>query len=150
MTSTLAPCDSLALAPAKEAIAESARSDVLFVLSSLAVGGSERKITRMANRLKEDGLAVSLACLNGPYTLEQTVRRDVPLHKLERRGKFSLRAVWRLRRMIQRERPATVVAVNLYQSLYVACATFLMRRRPRIVALVNPSTYLPPWLLKRL
>jgi glycosyltransferase involved in cell wall biosynthesis len=149
MTSTLAPCDSLALAPAKEAIAESARSDVLFVLSSLAVGGSERKITRMANRLKEDGLAVSLACLNGPYTLEQTVRRDVPLHKLERRGKFSLRAVWRLRRMIQRERPATVVAVNLYQALYVACAT-LMSRRPRTVALVNTSTFRGRRLLKRL
>jgi glycosyltransferase involved in cell wall biosynthesis len=150
MTSTLAPCDSLALAPAKEAIAESARSDVLFVLSSLAVGGSERKITRMANRLKEDGLAVSLACLNGPYTLEQTVRRDVTLHKLERRGKFSLRAVWRLRRMIQRERPATVVAVNLYQALYVACATFLVSRRPRTVALVNTSTFRGRRLLKRL
>jgi glycosyltransferase involved in cell wall biosynthesis len=130
-------------------VGETASSDVLFVLSSLAVGGSERKIARMANRLKEDGLAVSLACLNGPYTLEQTVRRDVPLHKLERRGKFSLRAVWRLRRMIQRERPATVVAVNLYQSLYVACATFLLPRRPRIVALVNTSTFRRHRLLKR-
>ena len=33
--------------------------DVLFVLSSLAVGGSERKIARMANRLKEDGVGYS-------------------------------------------------------------------------------------------
>jgi glycosyltransferase involved in cell wall biosynthesis len=126
------------------------RSDVLFVLSSLAVGGSERKIARLANRLKEDGLAVSLASLNGPYTLESTLRCDVPLHKLERRGKFSLRVVWRLRRMIRAERPSTVVAVNLYQALYVACATFLMPRRPRIVALVNTSTFRSRRLLKRL
>jgi glycosyltransferase involved in cell wall biosynthesis len=159
MTTSLAPCDSaLTLAPAEESAKESAKelaidaakSDVLFVLSSLSVGGSERKITRMANRLKDDGLAVSLACLNGPYTLEQTVRRDVPLHKLERRGKFSLRVVWRLRRMIQRERPNTVVAVNLYQALYVACATFLMPQRPRTVALVNTSTFVGRRLLKRL
>lgn len=128
---------------------ETTSIDVLFVLSSLAVGGSERKITRMANRLKEEGLSVSLACLNGPYTLEQTLRRDLPLHKLERRGKFSLRAVWKLRQMIRRDRPATVVAVNLYQALYVACATFLMAGRPRTVALVNTSTFGSRLYLKR-
>jgi glycosyltransferase involved in cell wall biosynthesis len=125
------------------------RSDVLFVLSNLAVGGSERKITRMANRLKEEGTAVTLACLNGPYTLEPVLRRDVPLHKFERRGKFSLRAAWKLRQLIRRERPATVMAVNLYQALYVAVATFMLPARPRTVALVNTSTFRAGRLLKR-
>ena len=125
-----APIDTQALAMAhrrsREPLAPShcaKRSDVMFVLSSLAVGGSERKIARMANRLKEDGVHVTLACLNAPYTLESTVRRDVPLHKLERRGKFSFSAVLRLRQLIVADRPATVIAVNLYQALYVACAT---------------------------
>ena len=130
--------------------AESARSDVLFLLSNLSVGGSERKITRMANRLKDEGMAVTVACLNGPYTLESSLRRDVPLHKLDRRGKFSFRAAWRLRNLIRRERPATVVAVNLYQALYVAVATFFMPRRPRTVALVNTSTFLGSVWIKRL
>ena len=124
--------------------------DVLFVLSSLAVGGSERKIARMANRLKDEGVAVSLACLNAPYTLEPTLRRDVPLAKLERRGKFSFSTVLRLRRMIVRDRPATVVAVNLYQALYVACATLLLPQRPRTVALVNTSTFRGRHFRKRL
>ena len=132
----------LRLVTAREEVAvQSSPCDVLFLLSSLAVGGSERKIARMANRLKEQGVAVNLACLNAPYTLESTLRRDVPLAKLERRGKFSLAAVLRLRKMILQDRPATVVAVNLYQALYVACATVLMTRRPRIVALVNTSTF---------
>ena len=124
--------------------------DVLFVLSSLAVGGSERKIARMANRLKEEGVAVNLACLNAPYTLESTLRRDVPLAKLERRGKFSFATVLRLRQMILRDRPATVIAVNLYQALYVACAAALLSYRPRIVALVNTSTFRGRHLRKRL
>jgi glycosyltransferase involved in cell wall biosynthesis len=150
MTPTFATCENpLALTSGKESEIDTTRSDVLFVLSCLHVGGSERKIARMANRLKEDGMQVSLALLNGPYTLEQTVRRDVPLHKLDRRGKFSLRAVWKLRRMIQRDRPATVVAVNLYQALYVACATIMMSRRPRTVALVNTSTFSGRRLFKR-
>jgi glycosyltransferase involved in cell wall biosynthesis len=132
----------------EEAVA--ARSDVLFLLSNLSVGGSERKITRMANRLKDDGLSVVVACLNGPYTLESSLSRDLPLHKLDRRGKFSLAAVWRLRQLIRRERPATVVAVNLYQALYVACATMLLSRPPRTVALVNTSTFLGSVWIKRL
>ena len=114
----------LALAPLATGASGAAhcatRSDVLFVLNNLGIGGSERKIARLANRLKDEGVHVTLACLNGPYTLESAVRRDVPLHKLERRGKFSFAAVWRLRRMLVRERPATVIAVNLYQALYVA------------------------------
>jgi glycosyltransferase involved in cell wall biosynthesis len=144
----------LALAPRAAGSAGTAqcarRSDVMFVLNSLGVGGSECKIARMANRLKEDDVQVTLACLNGPYTLEPTVRRDVPLHKLERRGKFSLSAVWRLRRLMLEERPATVIAVNLYQALYVACATALLSHRPRTVALVNTSTFRGRRLWKRL
>ena len=76
---------SIALAPANEesvesraAVGEQHRGDVLFVLACLAVGGSERKIARMANRLKNDGMAVSLTCLNGLYTLESGLRRDLP------------------------------------------------------------------------
>jgi glycosyltransferase involved in cell wall biosynthesis len=135
---------------ARSDVAPVARNDVLFVLSCLAVGGSERKIARMANKLKDEGMAVSMALINGPYTLEPTLRRDLPLHKFERRGKFSLATVWKLRSVIRRERPATVVAVNLYQALYVACATFLMRHRPRTVALVNTSSFRGKHLFKRL
>ncbi len=93
---------------------------------------------------------MNLACLNAPYTLEPTLRRDVPLAKLERRGKFSFATVLRLRQMIVRDRPATVVAVNLYQALYVACATLLLPHRPRTVALVNTSTFRGRHLRKRL
>jgi glycosyltransferase involved in cell wall biosynthesis len=126
------------------------RPDALFVLGSLCHGGSERKITRLANRFKEEGVHVMLACLNEPYTLEPTMRRDVPLRKLERRGKFSPAALWRLRRLLVTERPATVLSVNLYQALYVALATLLLPYRPRTVALVNTSTYRGHPLVKRL
>jgi glycosyltransferase involved in cell wall biosynthesis len=145
-----APIDaSMTLTPANDDAMAAPRMDVLFVLSCLAVGGSERKIARMANKLKDEGLAVSIALINGPYTLEPTLRRDLPLHKLERRGKFSLRALWKLRGIIRRERPSTVMAVNLYQALYVVCATFLMRDRPRTVALVNTSSFRGQPVFKR-
>ena len=124
--------------------------EALFVLNNLGFGGSERKIIRLANRLKEEGVHVTLACLNGPYVLEQGIRRDVPCEKLERRGKFSFAALWRLRQMLLRDRPSTVIAVNLYQALYVALATMLLPYRPRKVALVNTSTFRGHRLWKRI
>ena len=135
-----------------EAAHAAPRSDVLFVLSSLAVGGSERKIVRMANRLKEEGVQRDTRLPQRP--LHDRVRRCAATcrcAKLERQGKFSLRAVLRLRQMHRcDERPATVIAVNLYQALYVACATALLPHRPRTVALVNTSTFRGRRLWKRI
>jgi len=140
-----------AAAPAATApLASTDRPDLLFVLNNLGFGGSERKIVRLANRLKEEGVHASLACLNGPFTLEPGIRRDVPLLKLERKGKFSLGALWRLRRLIVRERPATVIAVNLYQAIYVMLACLFLPYRPRTVALVNTSTFKGSPFFKRM
>jgi glycosyltransferase involved in cell wall biosynthesis len=135
--------------PAKSPALPATRPDVLFLLNNLGFGGSERKIVRLTNRLKEEGVHVSLACLNGPFTLEPGIRCDVPLEKLERKGKFSLRALWRLRRILVKERPPTVISVNLYQALYVMLASLMLPYRPRIVALVNTSTFRGHPLLKR-
>ena len=121
--------------------ASSVRPDALFLLNNLGIGGSERKIVRLANRLKEEGVNVTLACLNGPYTLESGIRRDVPCRRLERKGKFSFSALLKLREILRRERPPTVLAVNLYQALYLALATIALPYRPRTVALVNTSTF---------
>jgi glycosyltransferase involved in cell wall biosynthesis len=126
------------------------RPDLLFVLNNLGFGGSERKIVRLTNRLKEEGVHASLACLNGPFTLESGIRRDVPLEKLERKGKFSFGALWRLRRALVRDRPATVIAVNLYQAIYVMLACQFLPYRPRTVALVNTSTFKGSAFAKRM
>jgi glycosyltransferase involved in cell wall biosynthesis len=129
--------------------ATAAHPDALFVIGNLGIGGSERKIVRLANRLKEDGVHVALACLNGPYTIEASIRREVTCVKLERKGKFSFAAVWRLREILLRERPPTVLALNLYQTLYVALASFFLPYRPRLVALVNTASFRGHHTLKR-
>jgi glycosyltransferase involved in cell wall biosynthesis len=138
---TLSTLENGATTEEVRADAGSVRPDALFVLNNLGIGGSERKIVRLANRLKEEGVNVTLACLNGPYTLESGIRRDVPCRRLERRGKFSFSALLKLRDILRRERPPTVLAVNLYQALYLALATIALPYRPRTVALVNTSTF---------
>lgn len=133
----------------QERAVEQVRRDALFLVNNLGIGGSERKIVRLVNRLRHDGVDVALACLNGPYTIEQGLGRDVPCARLERRGKFSWRALWALRSLLLRDRPGTVFAVNLYQALYVMFAVWMLPYRPRTVALVNTSTFRGHRLWKR-
>jgi glycosyltransferase involved in cell wall biosynthesis len=115
--------------------------DTLFVLNSLGMGGSERKVLRLVDRLWDAGVRSAVACLNEPFTLEPFLRRDVRLFKLGRRGKFSLSAIWRLRKLIIEHRPASVLSVNLYPAIYVWLAAALAPGpRPRTIGLVNTST----------
>ncbi len=120
----------------------SRRLRVLFVLNNLDIGGSERKVLRLVRRLHEKGVAVGIACLNGPHTLSGDVPPGVPLWQLGRKGRFSVVATWRLRRIVVERRPASLVSVNLYPALYVlVCAALVGAPRPRTVGLVNTSTF---------
>lgn len=113
----------------------------LFVLNSLAVGGSERKTIRLVNQLQQAGWRNSIAYLNGPDTLRPQIVGAIPVVNLARRGKFSLRALLTLRRHLQVTRPAVVVAVNLYAGLYAALATRLATGSPSLWIAVNTTEF---------
>ena len=114
--------------------------DVLFVLNSLALGGSERKIVRVANQLRGRGVQAGIASLSEPHTLARYLDNKVPWWRLGRRGKFSFAAARRLLEIVRRRQPRTLMAVNLYPALYVLTVAALARhKRPRTVCLLNTS-----------
>ena len=90
----------------------SSEPGLLFVLNSLEVGGSEIKIIRVANALARSGFDVELAYLTPIETSIGLIDSAVSLTCLDRRGKYSISALRRLRRLVRRKRQA-VVAVNL-------------------------------------
>lgn len=117
------------------------RMRALFVLATLGVGGSETKTVRIVNALAARGARAGVAYLNPPEDLRAALDPAAPVWDLERRGKFSLRAVRSLRSIIRDHRPDVVFAVNLYASLYVATASLGMRARPKTVGLINTSEF---------
>jgi glycosyltransferase involved in cell wall biosynthesis len=144
-------------APGRTATSPADTLDVLFVLNSLALGGSERKIVRVANHLRGRGIKAGIASLNEPHTLARYLDNNVPWWRLGRRGTFSLAALRRLREIVSARRPRTVMAVNLYPSLYVLTVAALTRRaRPHTVCLLNTSVIRSSgvpwraWLYRRL
>jgi len=113
--------------------------DVLFVLNNLGVGGSEKKVVRMANALSARGMRLGIAYLNEPTVLLQDISEGVASFFLARQGRFSLKASTALRELIEAQRPRNVVSVNLYPALYVVMATRWAKHRPRTIGLMNTT-----------
>jgi len=113
--------------------------DALFVLNNLGVGGSEKKVVRLANALSTRGMRVGIAYLNEPATLLNEIGEHVATFFLSRQGRFSLKAHAALRELIEAQRPRNVVSVNLYPALYVVTATRGARYRPRTIGLMNTT-----------
>ncbi|MDJ0906577.1 MAG: glycosyltransferase family 4 protein [Woeseiaceae bacterium] len=91
---------------------------VAFLLGNLTDGGSETKVVRMANRMVRVGLPVHLIYLGAPHTLRDAIDDDVPVEFLDRGGKFSFRALKRLRKYVSSEAIGTVFCVNHYPLVY--------------------------------
>ena len=85
---------------------------VFLLIRALSVGGAERQVVQLANALGSRGISVSIVTLydNGP--LEQAIDRQHVGHlSLGKRGRWDM--VWpvfRLIRLLRRERPAVLYA----------------------------------------
>ncbi|HEY8537878.1 MAG TPA: glycosyltransferase family 4 protein [Steroidobacteraceae bacterium] len=118
--------------------------DALFLLNTLGIGGSERKIVRLANRLTKRHMRIGLAWLNGPESLAPMLHGDVARWNLERRGKFSWSALAKLKSIVNEHRPRVLLCVNLYPTLYAAGVALGMGAdRPKLVGLVNTTDFGP-------
>jgi L-malate glycosyltransferase len=117
------------------------RTDVLFLLNSLGVGGSERKVAALAHDLHDAGVGVTCAYMCKPDALAPQFPTGVPVRFLDRRGRLSLRTVRWLMAELRSNGPTVLVAVNIYPALYVAVVALLLRRRvTRTVCLMNSGS----------
>ena len=72
----------------------------LFLLSGLQGGGTETKTVRIVNELFERGRSVGLAYLQGPEVLLPEIGSGVITTFLQRKWKFSFKALRNLLRLV--------------------------------------------------
>lgn len=114
----------------------------LFVVSSLGLGGSEKKIVRLSNALHDQGYAVGIVSLGGPDTLRAQIHPDIACWQLHRKARLSLPAVSQLLAILKRTEVPVAFAVDLYSLLYIFLARLLLRSGGvRIVALLNMTLF---------
>lgn len=115
-------------------------SDVLFVTSTLEIGGSETKMVKIANALSRAGRSVAIAYLNPPDVLLDRIDPAVPVTHLERRGKFSFESLGRLRK-VAGETARLLICVNFYPLLYALPAVALGPNAARTACLINTTDF---------
>ena len=104
---------------------------VMFVNSSLKIGGAERVICHLATDLADRGLNVDVVCLQelGPLGL-QLSRDVVPVHVLGSLRSYDIAAVWGLRALLRQRQPQVINVHDLPCLPYVMVANILSGNRP--------------------
>lgn len=117
---------------------------VLLFIFNLAPGGAERVLVTLANGLNRAGCKVTICTIEREtssfYKLDQGVTRwslsDInppSTGNLFGRAVGALRRLANIRKMIQTERPSTVISFVGPLNVIVLLSTFWMRERPQIV-----------------
>lgn len=120
------------------------RKKLLFVISSLNVGGAERQTIDLINGLDPSRYAVSLCYLLGDSALKTELR----IEKLERvqcldkKWRLDFPVLWRLKRMTDAIDPEVVVCVNLYTAFYAHLLRMCFGKSFKIIVTMH-STIMP-------
>ena len=114
----------------------------LFIVPSLAVGGSEKKTVMIVNNLAARGYEVHLVYLKSPDYLVEKVSDKVKLVMLDRKSRIDLKAIARLRAYIKNNNITKVWNVNLFSMLYGFFATLFMGKKIDRIVSIN-TTHFP-------
>ena len=116
---------------------------VLYVITELDVGGAEKALVELATRLSRGAFEPEVACLMGEGPLVEPLRKSgVRVHLLDARGKWDVRALWRLRRLaagfdivhsllFHANMAARLAAMGIGVGAVIAAARVAERSRPR-------------------
>lgn len=91
---------------------------VAFLLGNLTDGGSETKTVKLANRLSKTDCDVHLIYLGAPHTLLEAIEDSVTVKFLDRRGKFSFRALRELKSYVDQNHIESLFCINYYPLVY--------------------------------
>ncbi len=91
---------------------------VMFVITSMPVGGAETLLVELIRRLDRSRFLPELCCLKEPGPLGETLALEIPVHSdlLVRRSDVGV--LWRLARLIERQRIDAVVTVGAGDKMF--------------------------------
>jgi glycosyltransferase involved in cell wall biosynthesis len=123
-------------------MSETDRRGLLLVVNSLGVGGAEKQVVTLLNHLDTRRFRLHLAYIKRDERLLPQLdssRLDEVLCCDVRSG-IEREGVRRLRRLIRDRSIDAVVCTNMYSTLYGTLATFGLRPRPKLVAVLHTTT----------
>ncbi|WP_295891659.1 glycosyltransferase family 4 protein [uncultured Vibrio sp.] len=114
---------------------------IAFLLNSLAIGGSEKKIVNLANRISEKGWNVSVIYVSGSNELEVNLNDTVTVTKLREVDESFYSGINSACDFLIEKGVDTVFTVNMYPLLYVIKAKVKRGKKLRFVSLTNTTKF---------
>ncbi|HEX4000467.1 MAG TPA: glycosyltransferase [Pirellulales bacterium] len=91
---------------------------VMFITTTLDVGGAETMLINIVRRFDRRRAAPEICCLKGPGELGTIMAREVPLFDRLLSGKYDLRVLGRLTTLMRRRRIDAVVTVGAGDKMF--------------------------------
>jgi len=113
--------------------------NVLFLISDLGVGGTERKTINITNTLTARGKKCYLLYLNLPETLRPLVSKEVNIHCLERTVKLDIHCIKNYRNYVNKNKIECVCCMDLYALFNHKLALSGIKNKPRLFVAINTS-----------
>jgi len=85
---------------------------VMFVITSMPVGGAEKLLVEIIRRMDRSRFAPELCCLKEPGPLGEELEGELPIHTGFIKKKTDPRILWRVYRLMRRRRPDAVITVG--------------------------------------
>lgn len=106
---------------------------LFLIIPNLEVGGAERLVVDLADRINKKRFQVTIVCLydkkNKEFSTDELI--DVRLVRLGKRGGLDIRLIARLISLFIRERP-DIIHTHLSSALYTILPTIIARTRVKI------------------
>jgi len=91
---------------------------VLFAITSMPVGGAETLLINLLRRFDREQILPELGCLKEPGPLGGAAAAVAPLHSGLIRGKYDLRVLDQLRKLVARQRIDAVITVGAGDKMF--------------------------------
>jgi glycosyltransferase involved in cell wall biosynthesis len=91
---------------------------VMFVITSMPVGGAETLLANLCRRLDPECVLPELCCLKEPGPLGESLRDRIPVHARLLRNKWDGLVLGRLRRLFRERRTDAVISVGAGDKMF--------------------------------
>lgn len=140
------------ISPDLPSLADRGPLRVLFLITSMPVGGAETLLVNLVRRLDRARFLPELCCLKEPGPLGEEVAREIPLHSHLLSGKYDVRVWGRLTQLLRSRRIDAVVTVGAGDKMFWGRLAARRARLPVVLSAIH-STGWPDhinWLNRRL
>lgn len=117
------------------------RRKVFFIISSLRFGGAEKQTIELINHLDSKKFEIFLCYIKNEDNLKNDLNMDQlsGLFCLDKKKRFEIRVLLKLKEIINQVQPETVVCVNLYPAFYVHLLRTIFRINFQIIQVAHTT-----------